>query len=144
VNLIGGQTGCCAEFDNTLNGDRVMLNTKRAVFTILAIALASPLVTQAAPYVEVSNGERAIVFNDPPSTGARTETAGSVSQANTGTFVANGWRYVGGEAVWLLESARYEFVDGQLVHSEDCIFKTAYAQVPERGFAPLPSIYLGA
>ena len=121
-----------------------MLNTKRAVLTIIAIALASPLVTQAAPYVEVNNGERAIVFNDPPSTGARTETAGSVSQANTGTFVANGWRYVGGEAVWLLESARYEFVDGQLVHSEDCIFKTAYAQVPERGFAPLPSIYLGA
>ena len=38
-----------------------MLNTKRAVFTILAIALASPLVTQAAPYVEVSNGERAII-----------------------------------------------------------------------------------
>lgn len=121
-----------------------MLNTKRAVFTIIAIALASPLVTQAAPYVEVSNGERAIVFNDPPNTGARTETAGSVSQANTGTFVANGWRYVGGEAVWLLEGARYEFVDGQLVHSDDCIFKTAYAQVPERGFAPLPSIYLGA
>ena len=39
-----------------------MLNTKRAVLTILAIALASPLVTQAAPYVEVSNGERAIVL----------------------------------------------------------------------------------
>jgi hypothetical protein len=143
VDPIGGQTVCRVEFDNTLNGDRVMLNTKRTVFTILAIALATPLLSQAAPYVEVSNGERAIVFNDPPSTDARSGTVDSV-QANTGTFVANGWRYVGGEAVWALESARYEFVGGQLVHSADCIFKSAYAQVPERSFAPLPSIYLGA
>jgi hypothetical protein len=122
-----------------------MLNTKSAIFTILAIALASPLVTQAAPYVEVTNGERAIVFNDPPSMGApRTGTVGSMNQANTSTFVANGWREVGGEAVWALENARYEFVGGQLVHSEECIFKTAYAQVPERSIAPLPAIYLGA
>lgn len=121
-----------------------MLSTKSAVFTILAIALASPLVSQAAPYVEVSNGERAIVFNDPTSTGAPSGTVGSMNRASTGTYVANGWRYVGGEAVWVLENARYELVGGQLVHSEDCIFKTAYAQVPERSFAPLPSIYLGA
>lgn len=120
-----------------------MTNTPRAVLTILALALASPLVAQAAPFVEISIGEQAMVFNDPPS---RSAAAVSVNpaQAKSGTFVADGWRYVGGEAVWALEGALYEFVDGQLVHAEDCIFKTASAQVPERGFAPLPSIYLGA
>jgi hypothetical protein len=121
-----------------------MLNTKRAVVTVIAIALAGPLAAQAAPYAEVSIGERAVVFNDPPSTGVRPGAAGSVGQTNAGTIVANGWRYVGGEAVWLVENARYDFVGGQLVHSQDCIFKTDYARVSERSFAPLPAIYLGA
>ncbi len=39
----------------------------------------------------------------------------------------DGWRFVGGEAGWVFVSARFEVVDGRLVHAGGCQFKPALA-----------------
>lgn len=78
--------------------------TKRLVILIVAItgALALPFIAKAKEPSHNVSGEQGVVFHD-----ARSETARSDALAapRSGQPVTSGWRYVGGEAVWIYESA---------------------------------------
>ena len=116
-----------------------MLSSKYIVLGSMLAALAAPAAVLAQPSVIITNGERAIEFLDPVVVTAPTQPA---------TLAANGSRYVGGEAVWVIDVARYEFVGGKLVHAQDCNFKPTLADSSgvSKKSAPLDGVpfYTGA
>jgi len=95
-----------------------MLSSKYIILGSILAALAAPAAVLAQPNVIITNGERAIEFLDPVVVTAPVQAD---------TPVANGYRYVGGEAVWVIDVPRYEFVGGKLVHAQDCAFKPTLA-----------------
>jgi hypothetical protein len=122
-----------------------MLKSKLTIASLLAAAALSPAIAAASPPVQVTLGERAIIFNDAPGTKSRAEVRADLASTNANPVAVDGWRYVGGEAGWVLESPKFEFVDGQLVHAEDCAVKPTLARAEERlkGGEESPS-YTGA
>jgi hypothetical protein len=61
-----------------------------------------------------------------------------------GNDTKNGWRYVGGQAVWTLETPRFVFDNGQLVHASDCYFLASLNAPTPKDSSPAPSFYKGA
>lgn len=116
-----------------------MLSSKYIILGSMLAAMAAPAAVLAQPSVIITNGERAIEFLDPVVVTA---------PAQPDTLVANGVRYVGGEAVWVIDMPRYEFVGGKLVHAQDCSFKPTLASSfgHSKKSAPFDSvpIYTGA
>ena len=54
------------------------------------------------------------------------------------------WRFVGGEAGWILEVARLNYRQGQLVHADECLFDSSKS-APARATRPIsPSLEGGA
>lgn len=122
-----------------------MLSPKLTIASLLAAAALSPAIAAAAPPVQVTLGERAIIFNDVPGTKSRAEVREDLARARANPVASDGWRHVGGEAGWVLESPKFAFVDGQFVHAQDCAVKPtlAKAEEPLKGGAESPS-YTGA
>lgn len=113
---------------------------------ILMAAVSALLLTPAlamADEIEVVNGEAGIIFHDSPSTVTRDQVRAELRSSTT--VAADGWTYVGGEAVWAAPQSRLVVQDGQLVHASDCPFSVATNTGSSRSAAPLPNpIYTGA
>jgi len=77
------------------------MKTRSAVSVLVATgALALPFIAGANEPSHNVGGERGVVFHD-----ARSETARGDSLAMARPLADSGWRYVGGEAVWVYEGS---------------------------------------
>jgi len=107
----------------------------------MAIGAALLLPALAFAQVQVVNGEAGMIFRDAPSTVTR---AAVLADMKAGNDTKNGWKYVGGEAVWKMETARFVFDKGQLVHASDCYFLASLNTPVLKDLGPVPSFYRGA
>lgn len=104
-----------------------MLNRKAAC--IATAVLLVPLSALAdAPSHNVP-GERGIVFHDTMDTGSRAQGGVNAQTFRGIRCSADGWRYVGGEAVWALERACLGGRE-RMAGSSDAIPKPASASMP--------------
>ena len=109
----------------------------------LKMAIGAALLFPALAFaqVEVSNGEAGMIFRDAPSTITRDAV---LADMKAGNDTKNGWKYVGGEAVWLLDNSRFVLENGQLVHASDCYFLASLNTPALKDLGPVPSFYMGA
>ncbi len=109
----------------------------------LKVAIGAALLLPALAFaqVQVVNGEAGLIFRDAPSAITRDAV---VADMNSAKVAQNGWRYVGGQAVWTLETGRFVFDNGRLVHASDCYFLASLNTPALKYEGPIPSFYKGA
>lgn len=113
-----------------------MLN--RNLAGAIAAALLAPTVALAANPAPAS--QLGLAFDLEPSRLTREEVQRALTEP---VGVADGWRFVGGEAGWIIEVPRLKFTQGRLVHADECLFKQSGRAAMDSG--PLSNdVYGGA
>lgn len=102
------------------------MNRKAACIT--TFALVAPISAFAEMPSHNVPGERGIVFHDTMATNSRAEVGGNAQSFRGIRCSADGWRYVGGEAVWVLDRACINGRD-RMVGSSDLMTKPASASI---------------
>jgi hypothetical protein len=114
---------------------------KRKLAAAIAAALLAPAMASAADQVGVPAGDLSVIFEFEPSRLTREE----VQRALTYPIgAADGWRFVGGEAGWIAEGARLNYVQGQLVHADECLFDPSKSGSARDTGPAAPDLYRGA
>lgn len=98
-----------------------------------ALIATAALLAPAAAFADMPShnvpGERGIVFHDTMDTGSRAPAGNNAPAFRGIQCSADGWRYVGGEAVWVLDRA---CINGRerMAGSSDSMAKPASASMP--------------